>query len=442
MTKSSFTREDTFDLESLSKADLVRIVQRALSDPDGFSLWLRRELSSQQGEISFEREIEVQIQELFGNFDNDTEAFDWIESIRSAVATGAATADQGASWALNALVTADEAIANHEDCEFEYSCDLEDLSVLALDFLVRSSLTGKALSEGLLTLLGLEYMSTPHIDLEIFAQRLGAEGLEVMRSALEGKKYPDRRLLTQLYELQQDRGAWIALKLASSDPDDQIAALEWIKREESPLAASGRAGALLAAQVAAHKESLPVRKWWVQLRQELGDPPEDIAEDAWATFQRQPSHPDAWCLLESCANHAGSWDRLRKAALGLLEAKEGRSPFEGYRHVRIRIARSEGRSRDAWEIARLGLPRNQMLEAISLAAGEWPDEARLELERILESSLRGMEHSNSQGLYQEFANLLSKGKVLFGKEWLGVWAGKAADKYPKRTKLLQMIAKA
>lgn len=431
-----------FDLETLSKADLVRILQKALSDPEGFPLWVRRELSSRQGETSFEREIGAQIQEVFGSFDTETDASDLIESIRNAVATGTASIDQGASWALEALLTADEAIGNHEDCEYECSCDLDDLAELALDLLKRSTQTGKELAESLLSLLGLGYMGIPAVDLTVFAQRLGAEGLGVMRSALEGKKYPNRSLLMRIYEFQEDRSAWITLKLESSHAEDQIAALEWIQEAESLGAALNRAKSHLAAQVTGRHEALAVREWWYRRRQEAGDSLGAIVADAWATFLRHPSLPEAWALLETWAKTACSWGEFRQRALEHLEFKDSSSKVMGIRDALIRIARSEGRARDAWEIARRGLPRSQMLDAIAKAAKEWPDEAQQEFDRIMDSALRGLERTNSQGLYQEFANLIGRGCGLFGQAWRTAWSDKVAAKYPNRPKLLQFVAKA
>jgi hypothetical protein len=439
---SSSSGKSPFDLESLSKADLVRIVQRALSDPDGFPLWIRRELSSREGAAPFQREMRSQIQEVFGHFDDDTDATELIDSIRVSVATGAASPDQGASWTLEALETADEAIANHEDCEFEFSVGLDDLAELALDLLCRSSQTGKELARSLLSLLGLEHFGNPQVDLAVFARRLGAEGLDTMRSALEQKAYPDRTLLTQIYELQQDRSAWVALKLGSSNSSDQIAALDWIKSAQSPQAALERAAIHLTTQETSRSESLPVREWWYRERFQAGDPSGAIAEDAWATFMRHPCLPQAWNLLEAWASKSGTWEHFRIRALLLLERKEADSTEGNFRSTRIRIARNEGRTRDAWEIARLGLPRGQMLESIALAVREWPDEAQQEFDRILESALRGLEHTNSQGIYQVFADLMGKGKQLFGKAWMTIWSDRVATKYSKRPKLLQMVARA
>lgn len=435
-------RKIPFDVESIPKTDLVRIVQRALSHPEDFLLWLRRELSSMRDDASFQREIDIQIQVVFGNFDGDTDASELIISIREAVESGVASADQGVTWTLEALETADKAIANHEDCEFEYSRHLEDLVELALDFLRRSSQSGKDLARNLLSLLALEFTRIPAVDLAVFARRLGAEGFEVLRSALESKTYPDRQILSQIYELQLDRTAWLSLKLGSSNPNDQIAALEWIKGNQSPRQAIDRAACHLKVQETARSEALSVREWWYRERLLAGDPRGDLAEDAWTTFQRHPCLPEAWTLLGTWAKPAGSWDHFRKMALDLLEKKENDTPSTLFREALLRIARSEGRKRDAWEIARRGLSRSQMVEAIALAAKEWPDEAREEFDRILTPALRGLERTTSQGLYRDFADLLGKGKHLFGKTWLAIWQEKVNEKFPKRPKLLQIVANA
>jgi hypothetical protein len=76
------------DPESLTKAQLVRIVKRAMENPEDFSLWLRRETSAMEGTGSFDREMRAQIENVFGDVDYETDASGLIASMREAVESG------------------------------------------------------------------------------------------------------------------------------------------------------------------------------------------------------------------------------------------------------------------------------------------------------------------------------------------------------------------
>lgn len=429
-----------FDPESLSKAQLVRIVTRAVENPEDFPLWLRREISAREGTGYLDREMRAQIEGVFGDLDYETHASGLIASMREAVRSGAATPDQGVSWALDALDTAEETITHQMDDDFEIQSALDDLSELAVEFLNQSNQGGEELAECIAALLHREF-TTPTIDLKEFAKRLGKEGLVHLRSALERQSYPDRKLLAQIYEMQKDVGAWIELKLASPSEEEQIAGLEEIKTSQSPQKAIERARALLEAHEKVRSDRLRVRQWWYQERSAIGENPSGMAADAREVFERQPCSLDAWKLLEEWSRRAGTWESVRTRALEHLRQKETGKHFDNFRLTRIRVARDEGRERDAWEIARLGLASREMEEAIFLAFPHWPAEALVEFDILLDGFLKSLEGTNSQNAYQAFADLLRRGKKPFGADWLGSWKEKVEARFARRPKLLQMVGK-
>ncbi|GEM_PF-2260855 len=418
---------------------MVRIVNRALENPADFPLWLRREITAGEGVDSFDREMRGQIEDVFGDLDRETDATGLIESMRETVTSGKATPEQGVSWTLAALDLAEETITHQMDNDWEMQCDLEDLGILAVEFLHRSEQGGKELAETIHALLDCEFV-TPLKELKGFRSRLGRDGLSHLRRLQEKSASPDRSILTEIYELQKDESAWIELKLASPSEEDQIAGLERIKTSQSAQKAIERARIHLEIRDG-RSGGLRVRQWWYQERNGTGEDPSVIAKDAWDAFERQPCSPDTWNMLEEWSNLDRSWEAVRKRGLSLLSKLETGKIYDNFRHARIRIARGEGRERDAWEIARLGLSPHEMEEAIFLAFPHWPSEALTEFDKLMESRFKGLEATNSQGVYQSFADHLRRGKKPFGADWLAGWKRRVNARFARRPKLLEMVGK-
>ncbi len=428
-----------FDPESLTKAELVKIVRRAMEHPEDFPLWMRREMSSAESLDSLDREMRSQIELIFGDRDYETDASGLIASMEDAVESGKADANQALVWVLEALDLAEDTILHQHENDFTIQCDIDMLGGLAVKFLQNSAHEGRELAEAMITLSDREFAS-PITELRGFATRLGKEGLVTLRSALERQPYPDRSLLVQIYELQKDELAWIELQVSSPKEEDQIAALKKIQATRSSREAIERATDLLNDRRDCSSPRISVRRWWYQERCRLGEDPAAMSQDAWMVFEKNPCSPDAWNLLQDWAGRAGNWGAVRSRGLAFLESREKGNGLDNFRHSRIRIARDEGRERDAWEIARLGVSPREMEEAILRALPHWPREALIEFDRLVEGAMKTLSSTNNQGFYQVFTDLLRKGKQPFGTLWLANWKSKVNATFPRRPKLLEMVA--